>query len=1071
MKVLFSVGASLALLWINLGCGSGVVSHSDSPAISQVSPQTVAAGTTNLTIKVMGSNFSNQATVLWNGSSLATTVVNSTTLAASVSNGEVASPAVAQLVVQDVEGQTSAPVPVVITAAGATISPLTIVAPSLGSALLGTAYAATLQATGGTPAYTWSLTAGSLPAGLTLSPTGAISGTPTASGTSSFTATVSDSSTPVLTKSISLSVTVAAAVAPLTIVRPSLEHAQIGTAYAATLQATGGTPAYTWSTTAGSLPAGLTLSPTGAISGTPTSSGRSRFTATVTDSSTPALTKSVSLSITVAAAVTSLTIVTPSLSSAQVGTAYAATLQASGGTPAYTWSLTAGSLPAGLTLTHTGAISGTPTVSGTSSFTATVTDSSTPALTKSVSLSITVAAAVTTLTIAAPSLGSPQVGTAYAATLQAGGGTPAYTWSITSGSLPAGLTLAATTGVIAGTPTTAGTTNLVVAVTDNGSPVQKASSSISITVSSPQTATSNTTWYVRTDGGTRYTAARISNGQSGQCDGQGDAAYPGTGTNQHCAFSDVRYLWTDGTYNNMAWVGQGGDTYIIRGSIADGVSYRIGWQNNSNAYDPATDNYWGIAGNPYGSGMPAPPSGTAAVHTRILGGNYGSCHTQTARTQLHGGYGVSQVIDLTGTSYVEMQCLDVTDFSACGRSAQTFTCNTNIGSLDDYASIGVNQTNTTTNLTISDMRIHGTAGSGLYGPNGNGNTYSYIEIIGNAASGWNADNGTTGIGSALFQHYNISWNGCAEEYPIVDALPYADCTDDNSGGYGDGFGTATLTATVPWNISFDQGLVSYNTQDGLDALHLTGVGSSMTITRTLSYGNMGQQIKIGGQSGTAINNLIVTNCNALRMSIPGTPSGYNTKLSDFCRAADTGIFMATQDGATVHFDSNTVYSASATTVEIGCGGTCQAGTDLIDFRDNIILGFLNNTANGYVGGGTNDYANPIYLGSDNPFTDVGSVFDHNDIYHGKSTWTCPSTSYLHETNDQCTDPGLTDETWYPYAYGNMTPLSAASPIVGNGITLPGVTLDYAGTTRPSPPAIGAEEPGSVSPVPFVEFAP
>ena len=50
----------------------------------------------------------------------------------------------------------------------------------------------------------------------------------------------------------------------------------------------------------------------------------------------------------------------------------------------------------------------------------------------------------------------------------------------------------------------------------------------------------------------------------------------------------------------------------------------------------------------------------------------------------------------------------------------------------------------------------------------------------------------------------------------------------------------------------------------------------MTITRTLAYGNMGQQIKIGGNSGAAINNLIVTNCNALRREIPGVPVGYIT---------------------------------------------------------------------------------------------------------------------------------------------------------------------------------------------------
>ena len=92
-------------------------------------------------------------------------------------------------------------------------------------------------------------------------------------------------------------------------------------------------------------------------------------------------------------------------------------------------------------------------------------------------------------------------------------------------------------------------------------------------------------------------------------------------------------------------------------------------------------------------------------------------------------------------------------------------------------------------------------------------------------------------------------------------------------------------------MTFDQGNVFYNTQDGLDALHINGAGSSMTVTHTLAYGNMGQQIKVGGAAGTMISDQVVTNCNALRQAIPGTPAGYNTHLSDFCRAADAGILL------------------------------------------------------------------------------------------------------------------------------------------------------------------------------------
>src|SRR6516162_9532527 len=74
-----------------------------------------------------------------------------------------------------------------------------------------------------------------------------------------------------------------------------------------------------------------------------------------------------------------------------------------------------------------------------------------------------------------------------------------------------------------------------------------------------------TTWYVRSDGGTRYSAVK----PLGQCNGQANAPYPGSGVNRACAFKDVRYLWADGEHTTTAgfpkwgWVGKGGDTYVI----------------------------------------------------------------------------------------------------------------------------------------------------------------------------------------------------------------------------------------------------------------------------------------------------------------------------------------------------------------------------------------------------------------------------------------------------------------------------------------------------------------------------
>ena len=87
------------------------------------------------------------------------------------------------------------------------------------------------------------------------------------------------------------------------------------------------------------------------------------------------------------------------------------------------------------------------------------------------------------LTITTTSLPSSQLGVAYSQTLAATGGTTPFTWSIVSGTLPAGLTLNASTGVISGTPTTPQTANFTVKVTDSETPAVSQTASLSILVS------------------------------------------------------------------------------------------------------------------------------------------------------------------------------------------------------------------------------------------------------------------------------------------------------------------------------------------------------------------------------------------------------------------------------------------------------------------------------------------------------------------------------------------------------------------------------------------------------------
>ena len=348
---------------------------------------------------------------------------------------------------------------------------------SLPGGTVGTAYSATLLATSGTPPYSWSIVSGSLPAGLSLSSGGTISGTPTSAGTSSFTVQVTDSNS--RTGSAALSITIQAGAA-LTITTASLPGGTVGTAYDATLAASGGAPPYTWSISAGSLPAGLTLSSGGAISGTPTAAGTSNFTVQVTDSEATPATVTKDLSITI---VNPLQITTSSLPKGVINIAYDAPLTATGGTSPYTWSIVPGSgnLPTGLSLSSTGEITGTPTASGTSNFTVQVQDAESTPATATKALSITVADII--VTNAALPTGTRQV--PYSATLGVEGGTSPYTWSLFSGTLPTGLGLS-TGGVISGTPTlNAQNQTFTVQVTDSSNPALTAQADLTINITQP----------------------------------------------------------------------------------------------------------------------------------------------------------------------------------------------------------------------------------------------------------------------------------------------------------------------------------------------------------------------------------------------------------------------------------------------------------------------------------------------------------------------------------------------------------------------------------------------------------
>lgn len=277
-----------------------------------------------------------------------------------------------------------------ITYNGSTVCPSMSISPgTLPAVNLGVFYNQNLSTSGGTASYTYTLTSGSLPSGLTLTTGGNISGTPSTAGAYNFTVTVTD----LYGCTTSLSYNGNVTCPGLSISPGSLPGGTVSTVYSQNLSTSGGSGPYTYTLTSGSLPPGLTLTTGGVLSGTPTSAGNYSFTITSTDAF--GCTTFTSYNVTIGC--TTLTLSPSSLPNGNSSVAYNQTMTTSGGAGGYSYSVTAGALPGGLTLTTGGVLSGTPNALGTFNFDITSTDAGGCSVTTSYSITITCATSFVTL--------------------------------------------------------------------------------------------------------------------------------------------------------------------------------------------------------------------------------------------------------------------------------------------------------------------------------------------------------------------------------------------------------------------------------------------------------------------------------------------------------------------------------------------------------------------------------------------------------------------------------------------------------------------------------------------------
>ena len=509
------------------------------------------------------------------------------------------------------------------------------------------------------------------------------------------------------------------------------------------------------------------------------------------------------------------------------------------------------------------------------------------------------------------------------------------------------------------------------------------------------------TYYVRPDGGS-----------PDQCTGLADAPYPGSGTDQPCAWDHpFRALQPSGEPDTTGFSRiAGGETLIITSG-----SYRMGLGA------PGAENC--DAGYPWDCHMPPVPGGPDPDHpTRILGQGWDlGCPDPP---ELWGTERAEIVLNLTDASNVEIACLEITDHEGCVEwHPGDVACERETYPYGDWAPTGL-YAEDATHVRLEDLDIHGLAHTGIWAGRLTDWTVEDVRIAGNGWVGWDGDlpGADANSGALVFRRWIVEWNGCGETYP--GGAPVG-CWAQSAGGYGDGVGTGPTGGT--WII--EDSTFRHNTSDGLDLLYHT-LGGSVTVRRTLAEGNAGDQIKTAGP--TRIENVIaVSDCSFFEHQS-------FTYAVDPCRAGGSALAFTLHAGDVITVVNSTVTGEGDCLIIAECaeGGTCD-GTERVGLRNDIFLG------NPQFGAGEDTTCLAWTDLSDDLF-----AIDHALIDEVKGTPDpCPLASLCDIA------PGLADQSLETFD----APLTESSPAIDAGTSQGAPVDDFAGRLRDARPDLGAYE--------------
>jgi len=496
-----------------------------------------------------------------------------------------------------------------------------------------------------------------------------------------------------------------------------------------------------------------------------------------------------------------------------------------------------------------------------------------------------------------------------------------------------------------------------------------------------------TTYYVRADGGS-----------PAQCTGLADAAYPGEGTGQACAWDHPFRAFPPGSAAQIA----GGDTLIVGSG-----SYRMGIEAPGD--DLCESTY------PWDCRMSPVPSGPDADHpTRILGAGWDQGCTDAP--ELWGAERADSILDLTGASHVEVACLELTDHLGCAEfhPKPSLRCERESPPYGDWASVGI-YAQDAADVVLRNLNIHGFGSTGVHAGRLADWTVEDVRIAGNGWVGWDGDilGSDSNSGNLTFRRWTVEWNGCSETWPGGNP---SGCWSQTAGGYGDGVGTGyTLGDWVIEDSAF-----LHNTSDGLDLLYLLP-GASVTIRRTRAEGNAGNQIKTSGPASIE-NVVIVGNC----AFFDGRPYTYDV---DNCRALGNALSLSLGQGDLATVVNSTITGQGDCLVLASCGQESD-GSESVVLLNNIFQGqeeFLSPTDDTCLAFADACVADPF-------------EFDYS-VITGVKHGVCPGE------NDICGgSAGLADARIHKFD----AHLTAGSPAIDSGLGVGGLipAEDIDGTVRP-----------------------